>query len=194
MRRDLNDHSVPEGESPPSTCWLHFFGCTPGHIWLSGLQVPIAGSHWPTSSTKPPRFFSSGLLSNHSLPSLCLCFNLHQPRCRTLRLAWLNILRFSNREDNQTIEIKQEPFNEWAEAPYISQLLSTWATIPQQHPKLSAEMELSMLLREFGIAASATSMHGFGSFGKFETFSVSRSIPYLMYCLHEWLFARCCLL
>jgi len=32
------------GESPLLLCWPHFILCSPGHIWLSGLQVHTASS------------------------------------------------------------------------------------------------------------------------------------------------------
>lgn len=39
-----------------------------------------------------PKAIFSGLLSIHSLPSLCLFLGLLQPRCRTLHLALLNFM------------------------------------------------------------------------------------------------------
>ena len=45
--------------------------------------------------TPPPKSFSSGLLSICSLPSLYLYLELPWPRCRTLHLALLNFMRFT---------------------------------------------------------------------------------------------------
>ena len=47
------------------------------------------------SSTSTPKSFSSGLLSIHSLLSLYLWLGLPRPRCRTLYLALLNLIRFA---------------------------------------------------------------------------------------------------
>lgn len=68
------------------------FLCIPGSLWLSRLQVLIAGSyisfHLPTSS-------SPSLLSIHLSPSLYCCWGLPQPRWWTLHLDLLNIMRFT---------------------------------------------------------------------------------------------------
>jgi len=47
------------------------------------------------SSTSTPKSFSSGLLSIPSSPSLYCYQRLLQPRCRTLLLALLNLMRFT---------------------------------------------------------------------------------------------------
>lgn len=36
------ESGLEEDKSPPSTCWPHFFGCSPAYYWL---QVHIASSH-----------------------------------------------------------------------------------------------------------------------------------------------------
>ena len=46
-------------------------------------------------SSRIPKSFSSGLLSMHSPPTLYLCLALPPPMCRTLHLALLNFLRFT---------------------------------------------------------------------------------------------------
>jgi len=46
------------------------------------------------SSTRTPRSLSSELLSSRSTPSLYWCIGLFLPRCRTLHLPLLNLIRF----------------------------------------------------------------------------------------------------
>ena len=46
------------------------------------------------SSTRTPRFLSAELLSSRSIPSLYWCMGLFLPRCRTLHLPLLNLIRF----------------------------------------------------------------------------------------------------
>ena len=46
------------------------------------------------SSTSTPRSFSAELLSSRSAPSLYWCIGLFLPRCRTLCLLLLNLIRF----------------------------------------------------------------------------------------------------
>ena len=54
------------------------------------LLVQVRNKHWGT-----PKSFSAGLLSNHSPPSLYWYWRLPRPRCRTLHLALLNLMRFT---------------------------------------------------------------------------------------------------
>lgn len=44
--RQVGPHkgSVEGGQSPPLTCWMKLFWCSPEWSWLSGLQVHIDGS------------------------------------------------------------------------------------------------------------------------------------------------------
>ena len=46
------------------------------------------------SSTRIPRSLSAELHSSRSVPSLYWCMRLFLPRCRTLRLPLLNLIRF----------------------------------------------------------------------------------------------------
>jgi len=72
---------------------------------LLGVQPRVQLASWAASahcwvmssflSTSRPKSFSSGLLSIHSLPSLYLYLGLPQPRCRTLHLALLNLMRLT---------------------------------------------------------------------------------------------------
>lgn len=69
--------------SPLSCC----FECSPGHNWLSGLQIAIAGS-CPASHLQAPPNPLQGLLSMPSSPSLC--WHLGWPQ----HLALLSLRRF----------------------------------------------------------------------------------------------------
>jgi len=72
---------------------------------LLGMQPRIRLACWAASThcwvmlrfwlTNTSMFFSSGVLSIYSLPSLYLCLRLPWPMCSTLCLVLLNFMRFT---------------------------------------------------------------------------------------------------
>lgn len=70
---------------------------------LIKLRIPLAlqaaCTQWwfvsSSSSTRTSKSFVTGLLSVSSSPSLYVCLGLPQPYCSTLRLALLNLIRFT---------------------------------------------------------------------------------------------------
>ena len=91
--RDGTPKQSRVAESPLLTCWPCFLWCSPGYNRLSGLRAQTARSSF--SSTNTTRSFSSGLLSVHSLPSLYLGLGLPWPLWRTLHLALMKFMRFT---------------------------------------------------------------------------------------------------
>ena len=53
--------------SPPSYFWLHFFWCSPGHSWLSGLWGHIAGLCPVCHQPVPPNLFQQGYAQSFCL-------------------------------------------------------------------------------------------------------------------------------
>jgi len=57
--------------SPLLPCWSHFFGCSIGYSWLSGLWVHIAGSCLACHPPLPPGHFWQGCIQSfHPLDSI----------------------------------------------------------------------------------------------------------------------------
>ena len=71
----------------------HHSCCSPGYSCPSGLQAHTAGSR-PALHSPGRKSFSTGLLSV-SAPSLYSYLRWHWPKCNTLHLASLNLIRFS---------------------------------------------------------------------------------------------------
>ena len=62
-------------------------------FWAANTHCQLMSSL--SSISIPPKSLSAGLLSITSSPSLYYYGVLPQPRCRTLHLAWLNLVRFT---------------------------------------------------------------------------------------------------
>jgi len=60
-----------EAKSPPSTCWPHFFWCSPGYGWPAGLRAHIAGSclafHPPVPPSPSRQGYSQSVHPQHVL-------------------------------------------------------------------------------------------------------------------------------
>ena len=67
-----------ESGSPPSICWPHFFWCSPGYSWLSGLQGHTADScpdcHSPVSPGSSQQSYAIFLHAPACTDSRC-CHN-----------------------------------------------------------------------------------------------------------------------
>ena len=75
--------------SPPLTCWPHFFWCTPGCSWLSGLWVQHC---WLMSSCHPPvspKSFPAGLCSIVTSPQLVLTVGVVMTQVHDLALGFV---------------------------------------------------------------------------------------------------------
>ena len=67
------------------------------HPWIPLAFLAARAHCWlmvNLSSTRTPRSLSAELLSGRSTPSLYWCMGLFLPRCRTLHLPLLNLIRF----------------------------------------------------------------------------------------------------
>lgn len=73
-------------ESPPLIYWSHFFWCTSGYSWLSGLQKHIAWSCWASHQLTPPSTSPQGCFQSILHPG-CICA-WHCPNWRAGLCPW----------------------------------------------------------------------------------------------------------
>lgn len=76
---------------PSFPCYPHCFGCSPGYNWFSGMQVHFVGSQ---PASQPPQILLLRAGLSLFIPSLSWYQGLSQPRCSTLHLVLLNLMRF----------------------------------------------------------------------------------------------------